>query len=101
MPDRADLTEAEAAAELQRLAQAMAEADVLYYRHEAPTLTDAEYDALKRRNAAIEARFPHLVRADSPSLKVGAAPSGQFAPVQHRVPMLSLGNVFDEAEVAE
>jgi DNA ligase (NAD+) len=94
-------TEAEAAAELERLAEEIAAHDALYYRDEAPSLTDAEYDALKRRNAEIEARFPHLMRPDSPSLRVGAAPSTQFAPVQHRVPMLSLGNAFDEAEVEE
>ena len=94
-------TEAEAAAELERLAEEIAAHDALYYRDEAPSLTDAEYDALKRLNAEIEARFPHLMRPDSPSLRVGAAPSTQFAPVQHRVPMLSLGNAFDEAEVEE
>ncbi|OYX30093.1 MAG: DNA ligase (NAD(+)) LigA [Caulobacterales bacterium 32-69-10] len=96
-----NLTEAEAAAELERLAEAMAAADALYYQEDAPTLEDAQYDALKRRNLAIEARFPHLVRPDSPSLRVGAAASTQFAPVPHRVPMLSLGNAFDPAEVEE
>ena len=95
------LTEEEAAAELERLATEIASHDALYYREETPSLTDAEYDALKLRNAAIEARFPDLIRPDSPSLRVGAAPSTQFAPVQHRVPMLSLGNAFDEAEVQE
>ena len=99
--DPADLTEAEAAEELERLAREIAEHDALYYREEAPVVSDAEYDALKVRNAAVEARFPNLVRADSPSLRVGAAPSTQFAPVRHRVPMLSLGNAFDDAEVAE
>ncbi|HTI66368.1 MAG TPA: NAD-dependent DNA ligase LigA [Caulobacteraceae bacterium] len=100
-PDVDHLSETEAAAELERLAEAMAVADALYYRENAPTLADAEYDALKRRNAAIEARFPQLVRPDSPSLRIGAAPSAQFAPVPHRVPMLSLGNAFDQAEVEE
>ena len=95
------LTELEAAAELERLAGEIAAHDALYYREEAPSLTDAEYDALKLRNAAIEARFPNLVRADSPSLRVGAAPSTQFAPVQHRVPMLSLGNALAPDEVEE
>ena len=95
------LTEAEAAAELERLAEEMAVHDALYYRDEAPSISDAAYDALKRRNAAIEARFPHLVRPDSPSLRVGAAPGVQFAPVRHRVPMLSLGNAFSAAEVEE
>src|SRR4051812_24471140 len=96
-----DLSEAEAAEELERLARGVAVHDALYYRDEAPSLTDAEYDALKRRNAAIEARFPEQVRPDSPSLRVGAAPSTTFAPVQHRVPMLSLGNAFEPAEVEE
>jgi len=103
MPEKPvdDLTEAEAADELARLAEEIAQHDALYYREEAPVVSDAEYDALKIRNAAIEARFPHLIRSDSPSLRVGAAPSSQFAPVRHRVPMLSLGNAFDEAEVEE
>jgi DNA ligase (NAD+) len=104
MPESLDidhLTEGEAAAELERLAAAMAEAERLYFREDAPTLTDAEYDARKRRNLAIEARFPDLVRPDSPSKRVGAAPSEQFSPVEHGVPMLSLDNAFDDAEVAE
>ena len=69
----ADLTEAEAVKELERLADEMAAADLRYYQDDAPTLTDAEYDALKRRNADIESRFPHLVRENSPSLRVGAS----------------------------
>jgi DNA ligase (NAD+) len=104
MPDSPaidQLTAQEAEAELERLAEAMAEADRLYYQHDAPTLSDAEYDAMKRRNLAIEARFPDLVRADSPSHRVGAAPSEQFAPVAHGVPMLSLDNAFSDEEVDE
>ncbi len=96
-----DLTEIEAAAELMRLAEAMTEQERLYYVEEAPALTDAEYDALKQRNLAIEARFPHLIRADSPSLRVGAAPSAQFSPVVHGAPMLSLDNAFTDAEVED
>src|ERR1700759_3558830 len=96
-----DLSEPEAAAELERLAGEMAGGESPYYRDEAPTLTDAEYDQLKVRNAAIEARFPALVRADSPSLRVGAAPSTQFAPARPRVPMLSPGNAFAPEDVAE
>jgi DNA ligase (NAD+) len=95
------LAEPEAAAELERLAREIAVHDALYYRQEAPAISDAEYDRLKRRNAAIEARFPRLIRPDSPSLRVGAPPSSQFAPVEHRVPMLSLGNAFDAEEVEE
>jgi DNA ligase (NAD+) len=95
------LTETEAAEELERLAAEIAAHDALYYRDEAPSLSDAEYDALKLRNAAIEARFPQAIRPDSPSLRVGAEPSTAFSAVQHRVPMLSLGNAFDPAEVEE
>ncbi len=95
-----DLTEAEAAAELESLAQQLALHDRLYYAEQAPSLTDADYDALKRRNAGLEVRFPALVRGDSPSLRVGAAPSSTFAPVQHGVPMLSLDNAFSADELA-
>jgi DNA ligase (NAD+) len=96
-----DLSEAEAAGELARLADEIAGHDIRYHQQDAPTISDADYDALKRRNAAIEARFPALVRDNSPSLKVGAARSAQFAPVEHGVPMLSLDNAFEDAEVAE
>jgi len=104
MPDERPidaLDEPKAAGELERLAREIACHDALYYAREAPTLSDADYDALKVRNAALEARFPQLVRPDSPSLRVGAAPSVQFAPVTHGVPMLSLDNAFGETEVAE
>jgi len=92
----AELGEAEAAEELKRLAAEIAHHDALYYRQDEPEISDADYDALRARNDAIEARFPNLVRDDSPSLKVGAAPVESFGKVTHRVPMLSLGNVFDE-----
>jgi DNA ligase (NAD+) len=92
----AKLDEAEAAAELKRLAAEIAYHDELYYRQDEPEISDAGYDALRARNDRIEARFPHLVRDDSPSLKIGAAPVEAFGKVVHRVPMLSLGNVFDE-----
>ncbi len=92
----AELGEAEAAEELKRLAAEIAHHDALYYRQDEPEISDADYDALRARNDAIEARFPHLVRDDSPSLRVGAAPVEAFGKVTHRVPMLSLGNVFDE-----
>jgi DNA ligase (NAD+) len=91
------LDEAEATAELKRLAAEIAHHDKLYYRKDEPEISDAAYDALRARNDEIEARFPHLVRDDSPSLRVGAAPVEAFGKVTHRVPMLSLGNVFDEA----
>lgn len=95
------LTDLEAAAELAFLAKRMAELDKAYYQADDPLVPDAEYDALKRRNEAIEARFPHLVRADSPSKKVGAKASEDFAKVTHSVPMLSLGNIFSTDEIFE
>src|SRR5215469_8751103 len=103
MPDKAvaDLSEAEALDELTRLADEMAAHDLRYYQDEAPTVSDAEYDALKQRNLALEERFPHLIRENSPSLKVGAARAAQFAPVEHGVPMLSLDNAFADSEAVE
>ena len=97
----ADLTQAQAAEELERLADALAAHDIAYHREDAPTISDAEYDALKRRNEAIEALFPHLVRENSPSLQVGAAASSQFGPVEHGVPMLSLENAFADEDVTD
>jgi DNA ligase (NAD+) len=95
------LTEGEAAAELERLASEIAHHDALYYRQDQPEISDAEYDALRERNAAIEARFPHLIREDSPSARVGAEPVEAFGKVMHSVPMLSLGNVFDDEGVRD
>src|SRR6478672_11089623 len=96
-----DLTVAQAKAELKRLASELTAHDKRYYQQDAPTVTDAEYDALRRRNAAIEARFPELVRPDSPSRRVGAAPTGKFKKVRHAVPMLSLDNAFAEQDVVD
>jgi DNA ligase (NAD+) len=95
------LSEAEAAVQLERLAAEIAHHDALYYRQDAPEISDAEYDALRARNLRIEERFPHLVRDDSPSLRVGAAPAETFSKVVHAVPMLSLGNVFDDEGVRD
>ena len=94
-----ELTPTEAAAELAYIAQEMAKSDIAYYQQDNPYLTDAEYDFLKRRNEELEARFPELIRADSPSKKIGAPLQSGFAKVKHRFPMLSLGDVFSIAEV--
>jgi DNA ligase (NAD+) len=95
------LTAEEAGEELARLAAEIAENDRLYHLEDAPTISDAAYDALRIRNAEIEARFPELVRDDSPSLKVGPAPTGTFGPVVHARPMLSLDNVFSDEDVRD
>jgi len=95
------LTPIEAAAELARLAAAIAHHDRLYHQEDRPEIADAEYDALVRRNQALEQRFPELKRPDSPSLRVGAAPAAGFTKVRHGVPMLSLANAFSEGDVVE
>ncbi|MEM1399838.1 MAG: NAD-dependent DNA ligase LigA, partial [Pseudomonadota bacterium] len=95
------LSEKEAAAELKSLAAEIAEHDRAYHQDDAPTISDAAYDALRRRNEAIEARFPNLRLADGPSNKVGAPSRTGFAKVQHAAPMLSLGNAFEESDVTE
>ncbi len=95
------MTEDEAKAELERLAREIAEHDRLYYQHDQPAISDAGYDALRAANDALERRFPHLVRADSPSKRVGARPVEKFGKVQHRVPMLSLSNGFSDEDVTD
>ena len=95
------LTQQQAAAELARLAAEIAYHSARYHTDDAPEISDADYDALVRRNAAIEARFPDLVRADSPSEKVGAAPAGHLAKVGHAKPMLSLDNAFSREDAEE
>ncbi|MCC0047698.1 MAG: NAD-dependent DNA ligase LigA [Rhodobiaceae bacterium] len=95
------LSEAEATAELERLAAEIAAHDRRYYEKDAPSVSDAEYDALRQRNSAIEARFPNLKRVDSPTERVGAAPSEKFSKVRHAVPMLSLDNAFNDDDVRD
>ena len=95
------LSREEAAGELARLAAEIARHDRLYYRDAAPEISDAEYDALRQRNQAIEARFPDLIRPDSPSHRIGAPPVEDFGKVRHRVPMLSLDNAMAAGEVSE
>jgi DNA ligase (NAD+) len=101
LPSIDTLTTAQARVELKRLALEIESHDKSYYQQDAPKISDAEYDALRQRFNAIEARFPELVTSDSPSQKVGAQPSGRFAKVRHAVPMLSLDNAFAEADVVD
>lgn len=95
------LTKTEAKAELARLAAEIAEHDRRYHGEDAPAISDAAYDALKRRNDAIETRFPDLVRPDSPSHRVGSKPSEKFSKVVHARPMLSLDNAFSDEDIAD
>jgi DNA ligase (NAD+) len=96
-----DLTEDEARAELAWLAAEIARHDELYYANDDPIISDAAYDEMRQRNDALEKAFPDLVRDDSPAKRVGAAPQAVFGKVRHRVPMLSLSNAFDEADVVD
>jgi DNA ligase (NAD+) len=100
-PDVAKLTKAQAKVEHMRLALELEGHDKRYYQEDAPSVPDAEYDALRRRFNAIEKRFPEFVTDDSPSQKVGAAPSGRFRKVPHALPMLSLDNAFAEQDVLD
>ncbi len=102
MASKPHLSEADAANELMRLARAIAGHDRLYHAEDAPEISDAEYDALVRRNAELEAAFPHLIREDSPSRKVGhAVAASPLSKVTHEVRMMSLDNAFSPEEVAE
>lgn len=96
-----DLTRESARQELKRLADVLNAANIAYHGADAPEMSDAEYDDLKRRNAQIEALFPDLKRTDSPSDQVGATPTDGFSKIAHAVPMLSLGNAFDDEDVVE
>src|SRR3982075_4341518 len=100
-PDVDTVTKAKAKVELTRLALEIEGHDKRYYQEDAPKISDAAYDALRRRVEAIEEKFPDLVTGSSPTQKVGAAPSGRFAKIRHAVPMLSLGNAFSDEDVAD
>ena len=96
-----ELSSADAGAELEALAAEIAAHDRAYYQNDAPMVSDADYDALRRRNEAIEARFPDLVREDSPSRRVGAPAASGFAKVVHARPMLSLANAFTDQDLVD
>ena len=99
--DIQDLTTDEARAELARLAQELGQANLAYHSEDAPTISDAAYDALKARNAKIEAEFPDLKRSDSPSDQVGAPVSEAFTKIAHAVRMLSLSNAFEDQDITD
>src|ERR1700704_4571511 len=101
LPDVAKLTKAQAKVELKRLALELEGHDRRYYQDDAPSVTDAEYDALRLRFNAIEARFPEFVTPGSPSQKSAAGPSGRFKKVRHAIAMLSLDNAFAEQDVVD
>lgn len=95
------ITEEQAKIELEKIAKEMAKADEAYYQNDDPYLTDAEYDELKLLNEKLEQKFPHLVRTDSPSKRIGAPVKSDFKKVIHKIPMLSLGDIFSEEELVD
>ena len=96
-----ELNEHQARSELRRLAEEITHHDRRYYRDDAPEISDGEYDGLRARLEAIEARFPALIKPDSPSLRVGAPPGEKFEKIRHSVPMLSLGNAFSQSDIRD
>lgn len=101
MFDIKNITEIEAAQQLEFLAKEIEKADIAYYQNDAPYLDDAQYDKLRRLNDALEAKFPHLIRDDSPSKRVGALVKSEFKKVELKVPMLSLADIFSQEELKD
>ncbi len=101
MIDVSAINEEQAKKELERIAKEIAKSDEAYYQNDNPYLTDAEYDKLKLLNEKLEQKFPHLIRADSPSKRVGAPVKSDFKKIVHKIPMLSLGDIFSEDELAD
>ena len=101
MLDIKNMTEDEAKKQLEYLAKEIEKADIAYYQNDEPYLDDASYDRLRHQNQAIEAKFPHLIRADSPSKRIGAKVKSEFKKVELSVPMLSLADIFNETEVSD
>ena len=101
MFDIKNITEIEAAQQLEFLAKEIEKADVAYYQNDEPYLDDAAYDKLRRLNDALEAKFPHLIREDSPSKRVGALVKSEFKKVELKVPMLSLADIFSSEELKD
>lgn len=99
MSDVVNMSEEQAKEKLKYLAEEIAKSDAAYYQNDDPYLTDSEYDRLKLLNEQIEAKFPHLIRADSPSKRVGSPIKNEFKKVEHKVPMLSLADIFSEGEL--
>jgi len=99
--EASSLSSDEAARELKKLAREIAKHDQHYHQEDSPVVSDADYDALRARNLEIETAFPNLVRPDSPSLRVGSAPSDKFSKIEHEVAMLSLGNAFSDEDVVD
>ena len=101
MASKSDLTPDQASIELEKLAKEIADHDYRYYRLNQPTISDEAYDALRRHNQEIEAKFPDLIRPDSPTHRIGSSPSPEFEKVRHQTPMLSLDNAFSFEEVSD
>ena len=101
MIDIKNISDEEAKKQLEYLAKEIEKADIAYYQNDEPYLDDASYDKLRRLNDALEAKFPHLIRSDSPSKRVGAMVKSEFKKVELSVPMLSLADIFSKEELQD